>query len=105
MEPVIHGHDGYRDPAIVIGPFKPSYVPPIDSRLPEADFSFPADRATDQYVPTALLNPCQLIIIPLRQVLSYLQASQLPDPLVIHPLLNLQGWDRRPYASKYKLRY
>lgn len=26
IDPVIHGADGYRDPAIVIGPFKPSYV-------------------------------------------------------------------------------
>lgn len=34
-------------------------------------------------------------------MLSYLQASQLPDPLIIHPLLNLQGWDRKPYASQW----
>jgi hypothetical protein len=27
IDPIIHGHDGWRDPAIVIGPFKPSYVP------------------------------------------------------------------------------
>ncbi|KAJ9100881.1 hypothetical protein QFC20_005370 [Naganishia adeliensis] len=64
IDPVIHGADGYRDPAIVIGPFKPS---------------------RPGYGP----------------VLSYLQASQLPDPLVIHPLLNLQGWDRRPYATHH----
>ncbi|GHJ86388.1 hypothetical protein NliqN6_2790 [Naganishia liquefaciens] len=62
IDPVIHGADGYRDPAIVIGPFKPS---------------------RPGYGP----------------VLSYLQASQLPDPLIIHPLLNLQGWDKKPYAK------
>ncbi|KAH8081523.1 hypothetical protein HD553DRAFT_315708 [Filobasidium floriforme] len=59
---IIHGHDGYRDPAIIIGPFKPS---------------------RPGYGP----------------VLSYLQAAQLQDPLIIHPLLNLQGWDKKPYAK------